>query len=84
MKEQYVAVGKEVVLIVTAAWGSSKTTHYADATNELAAQTIAHALNSVYLARVGVPCMTCKSIGQHEPNCVEWGHNDTGRTSEVE
>jgi hypothetical protein len=67
-KDEYRAVGKQVLL---------NGSHYADAKDELAAQSIAYALNSVYLARVGVPCEVCKQIGTHAPAC-------NGRTADAD
>lgn len=66
-KDEYVAVGKQVLC---------NNEHYADAKDELAAQSIAYALNNVYLAKIGAPCLICKSFGEHEPFC-EYGRDSS-------
>jgi hypothetical protein len=46
--------------------------HYADAVDPEAAQAIAYAMNSVYLAKLGRICPTCKCLGGgHAVNCAE-------------
>jgi hypothetical protein len=67
-KDEYTSNGKQVLLN---GW------HYADAFDEEAANAIAYALNSVYLAKVGPVhvrdpiCPACKGVGMHAHNCTE-------------
>lgn len=68
-KDEYTANGKQVLL-------NGK--HYADAVDPEAAQAIAYAMNSVFLAKLMPPrrvpdpkCPTCKQIGMHAANCTE-------------
>lgn len=70
--DKYTSNGKQVLL---------NGFHYADAFDNDAAQAIAYAMNSVFLAKLGkinAPifvrdpvCPTCKEVGMHAANCVE-------------
>lgn len=77
-KDEYTANGKQVLL---------NGFHYADAFDDQAANAIAYAMNSVFLAKLGPTyvrdpiCPTCKHVGMHAANCVEGrGKNDAGST----